>query len=159
MSHPGTSSASMMMTTMAQSTPTSPPERDHANYYSPPISPLYHTNSHPNDSLEERRQRNKEASAKYRQRKNTQQRAMRNTICQLSDRNAMLERQLQEVRQENQKLRATADKLRGKLVVSRLLGQWMQRHPNTRQVDMSQIDMDTVVTDSDEDDALLMHDL
>lgn len=84
---------------------------------------------------------------------------MRNTICQLSDRNAMLERQLQEVRQENQKLRATADKLRGKLVVSRLLGQWMQRHPNTRQVDMSQIDMDTVVTDSDEDDALLMHDL
>ena len=140
---------------MAQSPPTSPPGKDHtSNYYSPPTSPSYHAHSHPNDSLEERRQRNKEASAKYRQRKNTQQHEMRNTICQLSDRNAMLERQLQEVKQENQQLRATADKLRGKLVASRLLDQWMQKHPNTQPVDMSQVDVD-----SDDDDALLMHDL
>ncbi|KAL9542044.1 hypothetical protein MBANPS3_008801, partial [Mucor bainieri] len=161
LSHPGTSSALMMMT--MRSPPTSPPGRDHATstYYSPPTSPpLYHYNDDPHtslDPLQERRQRNKAASAKYRQKKNMQQHEMRSMICQISDRNAMLERQLQEVRQENQKLRATADKLRGKLVASKLLGQWMQKHPK-QQVETNQADMDEADVgdlDDDDDDELL----
>ncbi|GAN09086.1 hypothetical protein MAM1_0242d08608 [Mucor ambiguus] len=159
MSHPGTSSASAMMMLM-RSPPTSPPVKDYTNYYSPPASPLYHYNedtAYPNDPLQERRQRNKEASAKYRQKKNMQQHKMRTTICQISDRNAILERQLQELKHENQQLRATADKLRGKLVASKLLEQWMKKHPK-QQVKMDQVDMDNVV-DLDDDDELLMYDL
>ncbi|KAI8094773.1 hypothetical protein BDF21DRAFT_316875, partial [Thamnidium elegans] len=76
-------------------------------------------------TLQERRQRNKAASAKYRQKKNTQQHEMRNMIHQISERNALLERQLREVREENQKLRLDADKLRGKSVAKKLLRQWM----------------------------------
>lgn len=68
----------------------------------------------------------------------------------------MLERQIQEVRQENQQLRATADKLRGKLVASKLLGQWIQKH--AKQVDISQADIDDDV-DVDDDDELLVYDL
>ncbi|KAL9558372.1 hypothetical protein PS6_001339 [Mucor atramentarius] len=151
-SHPSTSS--VMMMTM-RSPPTSPPGKD----YSPPTSPLYQSNDdihHPIDQLQERRERNKAASAKYRQKKNMQQHEMRNMICQISDRNAMLERQIQEVRQENQQLRATADKLRGKLVASKLLGQWIQKH--AKQVDISQADIDDDV-DVDDDDELLVYDL
>ncbi|KAK4513093.1 uncharacterized protein ATC70_000131 [Mucor velutinosus] len=155
MSHPGISSALMTM----RSPPTASHGKDHTNYCSPPTSPLHHYNDHKNhlhDPLQERRQRNKAASAKYRQKKNMQQHEMRSMICQISDRNAMLERQLQEVRQENQQLQATADKLRGKLMASKLLDQWMQKQ--SRQVKLNQVDIDTVV-DSDNDSEMSVYDL
>ncbi|CAO3639911.1 unnamed protein product [Mucor hiemalis] len=78
-----------------------------------------------NISVQERRQRNKAASAKYRLKKNIQQHEMRNMINRLSERNAILERQLRDVQHENQRLRTTADKLRGKYVAKTLLRQWI----------------------------------
>ncbi|KAI8987475.1 hypothetical protein BDF20DRAFT_802125, partial [Mycotypha africana] len=72
-------------------------------------------------TLQERRLRNKAASAKYRQKKNQQQNEMRLMISRLSEQNAVLERQLQEVRLDNERLRATADRLRGKMVAKRML--------------------------------------
>ncbi|KAL0076190.1 hypothetical protein J3Q64DRAFT_1623648, partial [Phycomyces blakesleeanus] len=72
-------------------------------------------------TLEERRQRNKAASAKYRQKKNQQQNDMRQMIGRISEQNAVLGRQLQELRLENERLRATADRLRGNMVAKKML--------------------------------------
>ncbi|OAD65897.1 basic-leucine zipper transcription factor [Phycomyces blakesleeanus NRRL 1555(-)] len=79
-------------------------------------------------TLEERRQRNKAASAKYRQKKNQQQNDMRQMIGRISEQNAVLGRQLQELRLENERLRATADRLRGNMVAKKMLRQWIGRH-------------------------------
>ncbi|ORZ02553.1 hypothetical protein BCR43DRAFT_415739, partial [Syncephalastrum racemosum] len=79
-------------------------------------------------TLQERRMRNKAASAKYRQKKNQQQNEMRHMIGKLSEQNAVLDRQLQELRMENERLRAAADKLRGKMVAKKMVKQWMERH-------------------------------
>jgi hypothetical protein len=123
-SHPGN------MRHMIRSPPTSPEHYIH----SPPSSPSFDTAQHcqyeedsATHSLQERRQRNKAASAKYRQKKNLQQHEMRTMIHEISERNAVLERQLREVREENRKLRVTADKLRGKFVAKKLLKQWIDR--------------------------------
>ncbi|KAI8367099.1 hypothetical protein BD560DRAFT_300117, partial [Blakeslea trispora] len=78
-------------------------------------------------NLQERRQRNKAASAKYRQKKNMQQHEMRIMIQQLSERNAVLERQMRELREENHKLRTTTDKLRGRCVAKKMLRQWIEK--------------------------------
>ncbi|GAA5808177.1 hypothetical protein MFLAVUS_001562 [Mucor flavus] len=127
--------------------PPTTPERDQY-IHSPPSSPHsfdfsasssqhgYHGEEEEEEgssrpvTLQERRQRNKAASAKYRQKKNTQQHEMKSTILQLSERNGLLERQLREMRDENQKLRLDADKLRGKSVAKKLLRQWMDRQKN-----------------------------
>ncbi|KAI7870264.1 hypothetical protein BDF14DRAFT_1776530 [Spinellus fusiger] len=85
-------------------------------------------------TLEERRQRNKAASAKYRQKKNQQQNDMRQMISRISEQNAMLGRQLQELRLENERLRATTDRLRGNMVAKKMLKQWIGRH---KEQDMS----------------------
>lgn len=116
---------------------TSPPSSPHSFDFSPSLSSPHHyfrdeddqsfSNQNGTATLQERRQRNKAASAKYRQKKNIQQNEMRNMISQISERNATLERQLREIRSENQKLRADADKLRGKCVAKKLLRQWMGR--------------------------------
>ncbi|KAI9005430.1 hypothetical protein CLU79DRAFT_781809 [Phycomyces nitens] len=85
-------------------------------------------------TLQERRLRNKTASAKYRQKKNQQQNEMRQMIGCLSEQNAVLERQLQELRTENERLKAITDRLRGKIVAKKMLKQWMGRqkeHPQT----------------------------
>lgn len=79
-------------------------------------------------TLQERRLRNKAASAKYRQKKNQQQNDMRVMIGRLSEQNAVLERQLQELRLENDRLKTTADKLRGKLVAKKMLKKWIGKH-------------------------------
>ncbi|KAI7896600.1 uncharacterized protein EV154DRAFT_491546 [Mucor mucedo] len=115
----------------------SPPSSPHSFDFSPPSSLSHHyyrdeddqsiSNRNGTATLQERRQRNKAASAKYRQKKNIQQNEMRDMINQISERNATLERQLREVRLENQKLRADADRLRGKCVAKKLLRQWMDR--------------------------------
>ncbi|OAD78899.1 basic-leucine zipper transcription factor [Phycomyces blakesleeanus NRRL 1555(-)] len=78
-------------------------------------------------TLQERRLRNKTASAKYRQKKNQQQNEMRQMIGCLSEQNAVLERQLQELRTENERLKAITDRLRGKIVAKKMLKQWMGR--------------------------------
>lgn len=119
----------------------SPPSSPHSFDFSPPTSSSsqhgYHGEEEEEEcsanrpvTLQERRQRNKAASAKYRQKKNTQQHEMRGMILQLSERNGLLERQLREMRDENQKLRLDADKLRGKSVAKKLLRQWMDRQKN-----------------------------
>ncbi|KAI8359993.1 hypothetical protein BD560DRAFT_405142 [Blakeslea trispora] len=83
--------------------------------------------AHPPLTLQERRLRNKAASAKYRQKKNQQQNEMRLMIGRLSEQNAVLERQLQELRLENDRLKTTADKLRGKMVAKKMLKKWIGR--------------------------------
>ncbi|KAI9258293.1 hypothetical protein EDC94DRAFT_613302 [Helicostylum pulchrum] len=115
----------------------SPPSSPHSFDFSPSSSPHgYGEEEEEEDgsgggtrtvTLQERRQRNKAASAKYRQKKNMQQHEMRSMILQISERNGLLERQLREMREENQKLRLDADKLRGKSVAKKLLRQWMDR--------------------------------
>ncbi|KAI7871455.1 hypothetical protein BDF14DRAFT_1740428 [Spinellus fusiger] len=138
-----------------QSPPT-PPEDRRVESSSPPSSPhsfssgssvslpyMLHRNSvssivtdgtnTPVLTLQERRLRNKTASAKYRQKKNQQQNEMRQMIGCLSEQNAVLERQLQELRLENEKLKATTDRLRGKMVAKKMLKQWMGRHKDQPQ--------------------------
>jgi hypothetical protein len=119
----------------------SPPSSPHSFDFSPPSSSQHYyreeddqsnVSNNNTNTLQERRQRNKVASAKYRQKKNIQQYEMRNMINQISERNAILERQLRELREENQKLRATTDKLRGKFVAKKLLRQWMGRQKQQR---------------------------
>ncbi|KAI9259672.1 hypothetical protein BDA99DRAFT_513904 [Phascolomyces articulosus] len=101
---------------------------------SPPTSPQFSHELHGMAplTLQERRLRNKAASAKYRQKKNQQQNEMRQMICRLSEHNAVLERQLQELRMENERLRSSADRLRGKMVAKKMLRQWIGRHQQTR---------------------------
>lgn len=72
-------------------------------------------------SLQERRQRNKAASAKYRAKKNQQHGEMRSHILALSKENDLLQRQLDHVRGENNRLKATCDRLRGKMLAEKML--------------------------------------
>ncbi|KAI9318688.1 hypothetical protein BX666DRAFT_1836446, partial [Dichotomocladium elegans] len=62
-------------------------------------------------SLQERRQRNKAASAKYRAKKNQQHSEMRALISTLTKENEILSRQFEHLRRENIRLKATCDRL------------------------------------------------
>ncbi|ORX54911.1 hypothetical protein DM01DRAFT_1276063, partial [Hesseltinella vesiculosa] len=62
-------------------------------------------------TLQERRQRNKTASARYRAKKNQQHQDMRSMINSLTKENDVLLRQLEQIMQENQQLKASCDKL------------------------------------------------
>ncbi|KAI9365237.1 hypothetical protein BD770DRAFT_378090 [Pilaira anomala] len=156
----------------------SPPSSPHSFDFSPSSShhgyreeDEHSINKSGTVTLQERRQRNKAASAKYRQKKNIQQHEMRNMINQISERNALLERQLKEVREENQKLRIDADKLRGKFVAKKLLRQWVDRQKNHRLPLPAQfgnenasykpnyIDIDLLDEDEDEDLVSLASDI
>lgn len=90
-----------------------------------------HDSSQPPLTLQERRLRNKAASAKYRQKKNQQQNEMRLMIGKLSEQNAVLERQLEELRMENDRLKATTDRLRGKMVAKKMLKKLIGRQSTT----------------------------
>jgi hypothetical protein len=72
-------------------------------------------------SLQERRERNKIASAKYRAKKHRQNQEMSTTIAELSAENNVLLRQLEEVKAENLELKETIDKLKSKLVEGKIL--------------------------------------
>ncbi|KAL9552118.1 hypothetical protein MBANPS3_003925 [Mucor bainieri] len=72
-------------------------------------------------TLQERRQRNKAASAKYRAKKNQQHGEMRMLISSLTKENDLLQRQLDHVRRDNDKLKVTCDKLRGKMMAEKML--------------------------------------
>lgn len=144
------------------SPPTTPPGQNQFCIHSPPSSPTHSSDFAPSSpttsyysqqeerqqmdqtsppphttstttTLKERRQRNKAASAKYRQKKNMQQHEMHIMIHQITEQNSLLTRQMQEVREENQKLKATADKLRGKFVAKKMLRQWISRYGQQQQ--------------------------
>ncbi|GBC09764.1 hypothetical protein RclHR1_00910014 [Rhizophagus clarus] len=72
-------------------------------------------------SLQERRERNKIASAKYRAKKHRQNQEMSTTIAELSAENNVLLRQIEEVKTENLELKETIDKLKSKLVEGKIL--------------------------------------
>lgn len=86
--------------------------------------------SSPHLSLQERRQRNKAASAKYRQKKNQQHGEMRDIIGHLTEENALLNRQVDELRRENEVMRTTCDQLRGRIVASKMLKRMMKAESN-----------------------------
>ncbi|KAI7905748.1 uncharacterized protein BX663DRAFT_500770 [Cokeromyces recurvatus] len=85
-------------------------------------------------SLQERRQRNKAASAKYRAKKNQQHGEMRTLISSLTKENDLLQRQLENARQENNRLKATCDRLRGKILAEKMLKKLLG-HPPSQQDD------------------------
>jgi hypothetical protein len=76
-------------------------------------------------SLHERRLRNKTASAKYRAKKNQQHGEMRAMINSLTKENELLLRQLDHVQHENNHLKSTCDRLRGKLMAQKMLKQYL----------------------------------
>ncbi|ORY96288.1 hypothetical protein BCR43DRAFT_491429 [Syncephalastrum racemosum] len=114
-----TSSSLLMMTTP-------PPQHFYAASSEISAPPL---------SLQERRQRNKAASAKYRAKKNQQHCEMRRVIASLTRENELLQRQLDHVARENRHLKATCDRLRGKMLAERMLQRLLknskkgERHP------------------------------
>ncbi|KAI8381344.1 uncharacterized protein BYT42DRAFT_566194 [Radiomyces spectabilis] len=88
------------------------------------VSSDHSSNSPPSQSLlslQERRQRNKTASAKYRAKKNQQHGEMRSMIATLTKENELLVRQLDHARLENSRLKAVTDKLRGKMMAEKML--------------------------------------
>ncbi|KAI8145808.1 hypothetical protein BJV82DRAFT_602341 [Fennellomyces sp. T-0311] len=76
-------------------------------------------------SLQERRQRNKAASAKYRAKKNQQHGEMRSLIASLTRENELLQRQIEHYGQENSQLKATCDRLRGKMMAEKMIKRMM----------------------------------
>ncbi|GAA5817565.1 hypothetical protein MFLAVUS_011113 [Mucor flavus] len=117
---------------MAISSITFPTQQQFSTAPSPPQSPTYYLQHYiprnpsmnslqPPLSLQERRQRNKAASAKYRAKKNHQYGEMRHLISSLTKENDLLLRQLDHVRRDNNRLKATCDKLRGKMLAEKML--------------------------------------
>ena len=76
-------------------------------------------------SLQERRERNKAASAKYRAKKNLQHGEMKSVIASLTRENELLQRQLEHIKQENNQLKATCDRIRGKMMAEKMLKRMM----------------------------------
>lgn len=97
-------------------------------------------------TLQERRQRNKAASAKYRAKKNQQHGEMRMLISTLTKENDLLQRQLDHVRRDNDKLKVTCDKLRGKMLAEKMLKKLL--HNENQQPG----DLQDFVDDEDEDE-------
>ncbi|KAF7724117.1 transforming growth factor beta regulator 1 [Apophysomyces ossiformis] len=77
-----------------------PPDSTHAS-----LAPINHNNKEQPMTLEERRQRNKIASAKYRAKKQASLRSMTARLSQLTTANASLQRDLAQAKQENEALR------------------------------------------------------
>ncbi|KAK4509546.1 uncharacterized protein ATC70_007898 [Mucor velutinosus] len=98
-------------------------------------------------SIHERRLRNKTASAKYRAKKNQQHGEMRAMISTLTKENELLLRQLDHIQHENSHLKATCDRLRGKIMAQKMLKQYLveneqhqqqqQQHHHRQQQQMS----------------------
>ncbi|KAG0162658.1 hypothetical protein DFQ28_000925 [Apophysomyces sp. BC1034] len=96
-----------------------------------PLTTSYNANVAPTSplSLQERRQRNKAASAKYRAKKNQQHGEMRTMIGSLTKENELLQRQLDQIRRENSRLKTTCDRLRGKMMAEKMLKRMLGRNP------------------------------
>lgn len=120
---------------MAISSITSPPTSIASSTTEEDISPSNHgtaTNNYYSSqdlsaslTLQERRLRNKTASAKYRAKKNQQHCEMRAMISTLTKENELLIRQLEHMKHENNHLKATCDKLRGKMIAQKMLKQYL----------------------------------
>lgn len=153
---------------MAISSITFPPQQQFSGAPSPPESPTYNhypqkyrgTNylqktpsmsslQSPPLSLQERRQRNKAASAKYRAKKNHQHGEMRCMISSLTKENDLLLRQLDHVRRENNRLKATCDKLRGKMLAEKMLKKLLNDKEETSINQLKQLEQD-IAQDDDE---------
>ncbi|KAI8972780.1 hypothetical protein BDB01DRAFT_809285 [Pilobolus umbonatus] len=127
-------------------------------FFSSPYPPhyLFSKDNEYLDTLQMRRQRNKEASAKYRHKKNLQQYEMREMINEMSERNKLLQRQMQELQEENKKLRSTTDQLRGQIVAKKLLRQWLDKQDCNARYQVRYTADDTMLDVLSDDD---IHDL
>ncbi|KAI8640230.1 hypothetical protein BD408DRAFT_420145 [Parasitella parasitica] len=99
-------------------------------------------------SLKERRQRNKVASAKYRGKKKEEYENMQQQVSALLKDNEVLQRQLDQVRRENNKLKSTCDKLRGKMLAKKMLKEMLQRRGT---IDRQRDNDDDDILDNDND--------
>ncbi|CAO3613790.1 unnamed protein product [Cunninghamella blakesleeana] len=100
---------------------------DDENYFHSTINRIK-MNNHSELTLLERRQRNKTASAKYRQKKNRQQTEMKKLIDILTENERLLKRQVMELRLENQQLKSMNDHLRGKIIAKKMLHRYIEKH-------------------------------
>jgi hypothetical protein len=105
-------------------------------------------------SLQERRQRNKAASAKYRAKKNQQHGEMRTLISSLSKENDLLQRQLDHVRRDNNRLKATCDRLRGKMLAEKMLKKLLSTDEQ-QEVLQEDEDEDEEEEEEEEDDIMM----
>ncbi|KAG2220692.1 hypothetical protein INT45_012556 [Circinella minor] len=105
-------------------------------------------------SLQERRQRNKAASAKYRAKKNQQHGEMRLLIASLTKENELLLRQLDHIKRENSRLKATCDRLRGKKVAANILKRFLASGNNGNSKSSNNVTTDEALEqfDMDEDE-------
>lgn len=110
-------------------------------------------------SLQERRQRNKAASAKYRAKKNQQNGEMRSHILALSKENDLLQRQLDHVRGENNRLKATCDRLRGKMLAEKMLKNLLNGKGEEGEEEEEDENMELAEDYSMLDDAAANHDM
>ncbi|KAL7312365.1 hypothetical protein PS15m_008130 [Mucor circinelloides] len=92
-------------------------------------------------SIHERRLRNKTASAKYRAKKNQQHGEMRAMISTLTKENELLLRQLDHIQHENSHLKATCDRLRGKIMAQKMLKQYLVENEQQQQQQQQQMSM------------------
>lgn len=140
--------------------PSSPENKYNFNHASASPTPHHHHHHHashvpppptsPALSLQERRQRNKAASAKYRAKKNQQYSEMRSLISSLTKENELLSRQLEHMRRENSRLKVTCDRLRGKKVAAKILKQLLaSKSSQAEAYDPLQLDEED---DDDEDE-------
>ncbi|KAI8093400.1 uncharacterized protein BX664DRAFT_329624 [Halteromyces radiatus] len=57
---------------------------------------------------------------------------MKRMIDHLKEQDALLKRQMMELRLENQQLKSINDHLRGKIMAKKMLDQYFERHPDIR---------------------------
>ncbi|SAM09396.1 hypothetical protein [Absidia glauca] len=134
---------------------------------------FYESSSHPGSSgdensasttgplsLQERRIRNKTASAKYRAKKNQQYYEMRSMILSLTKENDVLSRQFEQMKSENRHLKSECDKLRSKMIATRMLKKMLddqQRKNKCGPLECVSMEMDDGAReDSDHDDHYLI---
>ncbi|KAF9919971.1 hypothetical protein FBU30_010301 [Linnemannia zychae] len=108
-------------------------------------------------STQDRRERNKAASAKYRAKKHHQSGEMRQQITLLQDQNNVLTRQLEESRTENASLKNMIEKLRGRLVAEKVLRRLREvgrekRRSSSGTSKVSVLDLASGSEDEDDDD-------
>ncbi|KAF9178627.1 hypothetical protein BGZ51_007611 [Haplosporangium sp. Z 767] len=121
----------------------------------PPLSPS--STSTPSSSgttalsANDRRERNKAASAKYRAKKHSQSGEMRQQITVLHDQNNVLTRQLEESRAENASLKSLVEKLKGRLVAEKVLKRLREVGREKKQKNKKRRRRDVSESESEED--------
>lgn len=122
----GTTSPSYTISSGTKSEASSSPPSDYFSSRSDKPSSHYGTlNTSEMMLLQERRLRNKTASAKYRAKKNRQYDEMRTMLCKMTKENEILLRQLNNLHKENQELKKMLDTLRGKVIAQKMIKQYL----------------------------------